>query len=136
MKILVVEDDLGVAKLLANAIRSEGHEALVAVTAESALQQFERDRPDGIFLDIVLQQVSGLEILEQIRRASPTLPVVVISGFATPELTAEAKRLGATDVVEKPLLLKHLSSALATLKSPPAEGRRSPRRRDRNQRDR
>jgi DNA-binding response OmpR family regulator len=119
MKILVIEDDVRVANLLADAIRSEGHEALVAVTPETGLRLFERERPDGIFLDIVMPQQSGFEVLQQIRRAVPALPVVVISGFATPELTAEATRLGATYVVEKPLLLKHLSSALASLKSPP-----------------
>ena len=115
MKILVIEDDSRVADLLADAIRSEGHEALVALTPETGLALFERERPDGIFLDIVMPQQSGLEVLQQIRRVMPALPVVVVSGYATPELTAEATRLGATYVVEKPLLLTHLSDALASL---------------------
>lgn len=120
MKILVIEDDVRVAELLADAIQLEGHEALVAVTPEVGLRLFEREHPDGVFLDIVMPDVSGLEVLRQIRLASRALPVIVITGLATSAQTAEARRLGATEVMEKPLLLKHLSRALASLSGAPS----------------
>jgi two-component system cell cycle response regulator len=126
MKILVIEDDVPVAELLAHAIQSEGHEAMVAVTPRVGLELLDREHPDGVLLDMVLPEVSGLDVLRHIRSRSPHLPVVIITGLATPEQTAEARRLGVTDVIEKPLLLKQLSTALGSLRSARDSGQSPP----------
>ena len=117
MKILVIEDDTRGAELLADVIRAQGHQALVAGTAHEGLDLVQRERPDGVLLDIVLPELNGVEVLRRIRKLSRDLPVVIITGLATPEQTTEAKRLGVVDVIEKPLMLKHLSSALASLRA-------------------
>jgi CheY-like chemotaxis protein len=65
--------------------------------------------------------MSGLDVLREIRRAHRDLPVLVLTGRATDEQLEEARRLGFTDVVEKPWALTNLDAALESLEPPAAE---------------
>lgn len=115
MRILIVEDDIPVATLLAEAVRLQGHEAIVATTGREALSLLDQRPPDALFLDIVMPEVTGIEILRRIRQTHPALPVIVITGEASSEQIGEARRLGVTDVIEKPFGLKFLGEALRKL---------------------
>jgi two-component system response regulator MprA len=116
MKILIVEDEEYVAGLLADAVRLQGHDAAVAVNGQQALAFLEKDRPDVVFLDIVMPAPNGIEVLRRIRERWQELPVVIISGGASEEQIREAERLGVTDCVEKPLMLNQLTQAMIALK--------------------
>src|SRR5262245_17152550 len=109
MKILIIDDEVHVAGMLAEAVSKEGYAVTVASDGEEGLVLIARNRPDAVFLDVVLGEMSGIDVLRQIRRTDPNLPVILITGHADPNQLAEARRLGVTDIVEKPFLLNQLS---------------------------
>ena len=117
MKILIIDDEIHVAAMLAEAVSRQGHQATVASDGEEGLVLISQNRPDAVFLDVVLREMNGIDVLRRIRRTDPTLPVILITGHADPDQLAEAQRLGVTDILEKPFLLNQLSSALAFLKA-------------------
>lgn len=78
MKILIVDDELQMAEILARSLVREGHRALVATSGAEAIGMIEQGEPDCMFLD-------GLEVLAEVKRRRPALPVVAITGNATPE---------------------------------------------------
>src|SRR3972149_8566606 len=80
MKILIVDDEVHVAKVLADSVRLQGHEAFVAGGGEEGLALLDQKRPDAVFLDIGMPGVGGLEGVRRIREAYPALPVIVITG--------------------------------------------------------
>ena len=116
MKILVVDDEPEVAEVIAESVRIQGHETVIARDGQEALAILGTFTPDAVFLDLVMPGLSGLDVLQRIRQTHQGLPVIIISGRATALQVAEAKRLGVTDVVEKPFALKYLSEALTDLK--------------------
>ena len=117
MRILIVEDAIHVAKLLAESVRLQGHEAIVARGGQEGIYLLDQKRPDAVFLDIVMPEVDGIDVLRWIRKTHPSMPVIVITGNALPWQIAEARRLGVTDVIEKPFALKHLDQALENLQA-------------------
>ena len=117
MRILIVEDAIHVAKLLAESVRHQGHEAIVARSGEEGLSLFDQRYPDAVFLDIVMPEVSGIDVLRQIRETHPGLPVIVITGSASSQQIDEARSLGVADVIEKPFALKQLDQALESLQA-------------------
>ena len=119
MRILVIDDEVEVANLLAEAVRLEGHESMVAYDGGTGLASIDRERPDAVFLDVRLPDVSGIEVLRRIRRsAAAPLPVVLITGHGREEEIEEARRLGVTEVVHKPEVLANLTAAIAALRAP------------------
>ncbi len=117
MKILIVDDEIHVATILAESVRVQGHQAIVAASGEEGLALLDQVHPDAVFLDIVMPEMSGLEVLRRIRATHPALPVVVMTGHASPAQIDEARRLGVTDCVMKPLVLNQLNDALQQVKA-------------------
>ena len=117
MKILIIDDEIAVANLLAESVKLQGHEPVVAVTGAEGLTLLDQTRPDAVFLDIVMPGLSGIDVLRQIRQTRQDLPVIVITGRASSEQIDEARRLGITECVQKPFILKQLNRALQTLES-------------------
>jgi len=76
-----------------------------------------RERPDAVVLDIRLPTMNGVAVLRQIRSTDPRLPIIIMTGLATPEEIAEARHLGVTEIIEKPEVLRHFSEALARIAS-------------------
>jgi len=113
MKLLLIEDDVPVAEVLASSFAVEGHETAIAYSSEEGLTRLGQDRPDVVLLDVHLPKMSGIDVLRKIRSIDQTLPVIIITGKATASEIAEARRLGVTDIIEKPYFLEHFSDALA-----------------------
>jgi DNA-binding response OmpR family regulator len=113
MKLLLIEDDRNVAEMIATAFREEGHATTIQHTGEAGLSQLTLERPDAVVLDILLPKMNGIEVLRHIRENDPTLPVIIVSGFATPQQLDEARRLGVIEIISKPHILKHFTDALA-----------------------
>jgi len=115
MKILIVDDEPQVAEILAKSLAREGHDAQVAHSGEEALRLVGPSEPDALFLDVSMPGMNGLDVLAEVKRRRPTLPVVVITGHATRDEVDEVKRLGAVDVIEKPAPLTHYQGAIRRL---------------------
>jgi DNA-binding NtrC family response regulator len=115
MRILLIEDDENVAEVLADAFAADGHEIAITHTGEEGLTYLAHDRPDAIVLDVRLPNLNGVGVLRQIRSVDPALPVIIMTGLATAGELAEIQRLGVTEIIEKPELLKRFDDALARI---------------------
>jgi len=113
MRILLVEDDVPVAEFLAEAFQQAGHQTSVSHSGEEALRILHQESAEVVFLDMILPKMNGIELLERIRLIDPTLPVIIITACPDLEEVKEARRLGVTEVIEKPYVLKHYTDALA-----------------------
>ncbi|HET9146689.1 MAG TPA: sigma 54-interacting transcriptional regulator, partial [Acetobacteraceae bacterium] len=119
-KIFVIDDDAGFRDSLAEAIADFGHEPIAFGRAAPALEALERAAPDLAFLDLRMPELDGIEALRRIRAIAPSLPVVVLTAFATGENTIAAMRLGAFDHLTKPVGRAALSQLLDRILARPA----------------
>src|ERR1700719_1994097 len=102
--ILIVDDEADIRELVAGILDDEGFTTRTARDSDSALTEVSNRRPHLGFLDIWLQgsKLDGLQLLEQIKKDNPDLPVVMISGHGNIETAVAAIKRGAYDFIEKP----------------------------------
>ena len=106
--ILIVDDEANTLASLARAFRLAGHEAVVCDNAARALELAKAQPFDLILSDVVMPRRDGLLLLEDLKAAGVTAPVVMMSGQAHIEMAVRATRLGALDFLEKPLSTEKL----------------------------
>ena len=116
MRILVI-DEIEVALLFQESLERQGHTVAIATEGAEALALLSQSRPDAVFLELRLPGMSGLEVLRRIRSIEPELPVIILTSSVVRQESERARRLGVTDVVEKPELLKELQVILLRLKN-------------------
>jgi two-component system nitrogen regulation response regulator NtrX len=116
-RILVVDDEPGIRSALGQLLEYEGYEVRTAPDAAAGLAEYERFRPNLVFMDIKMAGMDGLEALRVLKQQDPHAVVVMISGHATIKTAVEATQAGAYDILEKPLdtdrVLVLLRNALA-----------------------
>lgn len=112
LKVLIVEDERPVGEVYSDFVREQGHEPLLADTAEAGLEILERSHPDALILDLYLPGMSGVQLLGLLRDRRPPLPSVVVSGFASDAEAGQCLQLGALDVLRKPVSLDRLGATL------------------------
>ena len=105
-KVCIIDDDKNVRNSLKEILEDEGYEVQLYASGKSCLKQLEKERPSVLFLDVWLNNEDGLEILKEIKKIYPTLPIIMISGHATIELAVQATKMGADDFLEKPLSIQ------------------------------
>lgn len=118
--VLVIDDEQIVLDSVSAMLTDEGYEVDTTLNSRQGLD-WAMERPYDILLtDIRMPDIGGLRVLRDVKRVKPSLPVVIISGYATVKLAVQATKLGAADIIEKPFepeeLLKALSSALGSVK--------------------
>jgi DNA-binding NtrC family response regulator len=101
--LLLVDDDPNTLASLSRAFRLAGHEATVCDNAARAVELLRTESFDLILSDVVMPGRSGLELLEDLKKAGVKTPIVLISGQANIEMAVKATKLGALDFLEKPL---------------------------------
>ncbi len=106
--LLLVDDDPNTLASLSRAFRLAGHEATVCDNAARAVELLRTESFDVILSDVVMPGRSGLELLEDLKRAGVKTPIVLISGQANIEMAVKATKLGALDFLEKPLSTEKL----------------------------
>jgi DNA-binding response OmpR family regulator len=124
--ILVVEDETTLRETLADALEAEGFHVLQAADGRAALAQFRTDRPDLILLDLMLPELSGIEVC-RIIRAESGVPIVMLTAKDSELDKVVGLELGADDYVTKPFSLRELSARIRALfrrseRSTPAGG--------------
>ena len=111
-KILVIDDSAMIRGVLSEHLKKRGHTVLVAATMAEGLSQAQTNKPDLIFLDLVLPDGHGTDLLPQLTALVPTPRVVVISGHVLPGVAAKCQALGAERVLSKPFAMKDIDAAL------------------------
>lgn len=107
-KILLIEDDAGIAGGLKKELQAEGYDVAVAERGDSGLTQARAQPFDVVITDIKMPGLSGLELVEQLHAAKPKLPIIVMTAFGTTETAIEATKLGAYDYLLKPFDMAEL----------------------------
>jgi len=122
-RILCVDDEPAILRLLAVVLKRDGHEAVSADSGKGALAALQSGRIDAVLLDLGLPDRDGLEVLAAIR-ATQTVPVIVLSARTEVDEKVAALDLGAADYVTKPFdadeLLARIRAALRSAGSAPA----------------
>lgn len=104
LDILIVDDEEDIRELVSGVLEDEGYEARTAGHSDAALGAIDERRPSLVLLDVWLQgsRLDGLELLDEIKKRDPSLPVLVISGHGNIDTAVAAIRKGAVDFIEKP----------------------------------
>lgn len=101
-KVLVVDDEVKIAKLLSERIRNEGYNVESSTSAEEAKELIEKGSIDIILCDLKLGQMSGLDLLKLTKKVSPQTDFVIMTAYASADTAVEAMKLGAYEYLIKP----------------------------------
>lgn len=110
--VLVVDDEASIRKSLSGILEDEGFNVICASNGYEALKLVESEAPDIVLLDIWMQGMDGIETLKEIKKDSPFLPVIMISGHGNIETAVKATKMGAFDLIEKPLSIDKVILAI------------------------
>jgi DNA-binding response OmpR family regulator len=110
--ILVMEDDLSVAKGLEMVLSEEGFDVNLAGTGKLALEAFKQKRFDLLVADLRLPDIDGMEVIKQIKAEKPETEVIVITGYGTTAKAVEAMKLGVHDFLPKPFTEDQIKKAI------------------------
>ena len=102
-KVLVVDDDPVVAKSFDRVLAGKGYAVITASSGQEALNKLETEDYDVVFTDIKMPGMSGLEMAEQVKASRPWLPVVIVTGYGSPDNEARAEAAGVSGFLRKPL---------------------------------
>jgi FixJ family two-component response regulator len=116
-QVLVIDDDRSTLEGFAGVLRYGGFDVATAETGREGLSAVQRHRPDLVLADLGLPDLSGVDVLRELRAGRIGVPLVIVTGYGSTRLAVEAIRAGACDFVEKPLvgddLLRVVERALA-----------------------
>jgi two-component system nitrogen regulation response regulator GlnG len=110
--ILVCDDEPLLRWALAQRLEADGHRVTQAETGAAALAVLATSRLDLVLLDLKLPDISGLEVLGEVRRHMPRLPVLMMTAFWAGDALAQAQRLGVQSSLPKPLDLDRVAAAV------------------------
>ncbi len=106
--ILIVEDDPAIRRGLVDAVEFAGHATLACGDGDDGLERARGAAVDLVILDVVLPGRSGFEVLRELRKSRPTLPVILVTAKGAEQDRVEGLELGADDYVVKPFSAKEL----------------------------
>ncbi|MBI5589300.1 MAG: response regulator [Deltaproteobacteria bacterium] len=107
-KVLLVDDEEDFLNIMSDRMKSRGIDVSTATSAKEAIQLTETKSFDVIILDLQMPEMNGLEALKALKARKPELQVILLTGHATLERGIEAMKLGAMDLMEKPVDLRIL----------------------------
>ncbi|WP_375773500.1 sigma-54 dependent transcriptional regulator [Archangium gephyra] len=112
-KILVIDDEANLRKVLAAMLRRDGFDVTVAADGEQGLAEFHKNGADIVVTDLVMPKAGGMEVLRAVNAANPDVPVIIITAHGTVDSAVEAIKAGAFDYITKPYEQAELSAVIA-----------------------
>jgi DNA-binding NtrC family response regulator len=111
--ILALDDVLDAANLVKRILERKGHKVTPFTEEEDAIAFVESNEVDLAILDIKLKKMSGVEVLEEMKKRSPSIKVIMLTGYPTIETARECLRLGAGEYCVKPIDKDELEDKVA-----------------------
>jgi two-component system nitrogen regulation response regulator NtrX len=110
--LLIVDDEPSILQSLGGLLSDEGFVVNTAANGYEALKVIEAESPDLVLLDIWMPGIDGIETLKEIKKENPNIQVIIITGHGTIETAVRATKLGAYDLIEKPLSIDKVIVAI------------------------
>jgi two-component system, NtrC family, nitrogen regulation response regulator NtrX len=110
--LLIVDDEPSILQSLGGLLSDEGFEVTTAANGYEALKTIDAESPDLVLLDIWMPGIDGIETLKEIKKENPNIQVIIITGHGTIETAVKATKLGAFDLIEKPLSIDKVIVAI------------------------
>ena len=116
-KILLVDDEAGLAELLRDLLEMEGYSVMIAHDGEEALDRLKEYTPDAIISDIKMPRMNGFEMFKNIKAspATASIPILFITGHRDLQVLEEARKLGVFGILEKPVDMEKIQRKLQEL---------------------
>jgi len=112
-KILVLDDVLDAVNLIKRILQRKGHEVFTFTEEEEALNFARDNEVDLAILDIKLKKIGGVEVLEELKKISPSIKAIMLTGYPTIETARESLKLGASEYCVKPIDKDELEEKVA-----------------------
>ncbi len=110
--VLIVDDEQSILQTLSGLLSDEGFDVSTAANGYEALKIIDTESPDLVLLDIWMPGIDGIETLKEIKKDNPHIQVIIITGHGTIETAVRATKLGAFDLIEKPLSIDKIIVAI------------------------
>ncbi|PKP47122.1 MAG: Fis family transcriptional regulator [Bacteroidetes bacterium HGW-Bacteroidetes-11] len=107
-KILAIDDDSIIRTLLSNSLSKAGYNVVTAADGESGLMKAANEKPDIVITDYQMPGISGLDVITELKKSYPGLPVILLTAHGDVALTIKSIQLGAYDFIEKPIQMQEV----------------------------
>ena len=114
-KLLIVEDDQGIQRMISDYFRHVGYEVITANDGESGIRAALDERPDALILDIMLPKTDGFSVCRHIRERNPSLPILILTAKDDVVDKVLGLEMGADDYITKPFSLRELEARLKSV---------------------
>ena len=114
-KILIVDDDVDALELMEELFESKGYDPMTATNGIEALNLVRDEDPDMVISDIRMPDMDGMQLLEELSKRHPQIPVIMVTAHGTIEAAVEAIKMGAKDYILKPLRLDEILAKVETI---------------------
>ena len=112
LKVLVVDDEEDILEVIQDRLEAYGFTVVTAGNGVEALRKLSMEKFDGIFLDVKMPEMGGIEALEEIRKRDKKIPIIIITSSTTKDSALEAMAKGANDYVLKPFEWEELKAKI------------------------
>jgi two-component system response regulator (stage 0 sporulation protein F) len=107
-KLLIVDDESDIREFARNFFKKRQIEVFVASGGRQALELIVQENPNLILLDVRMEEMTGIEVLRELRKSNPSIKVIMVSGVEDEETIKEANALGVIGYIHKPFILEEL----------------------------
>ena len=111
--IIALDDVLDAANLIKRILERKGHQVTIFTDEEDAINFVESNEVDLAILDIKLKKMSGVEVLEELKKITPSMRAIMLTGYPTLETAQTSLKLGATEYCVKPIDNEELEEKVA-----------------------
>ena len=111
-KLLIVDDELDVREFAKNFFSRRNIECFTAEGGTTAISLFKEHKPNLILLDVVMDDMNGVEVLDEIKKIDKDARVIMVTGSDEEEIIEKTKELGAIGYIHKPLVLEELEQVV------------------------
>jgi DNA-binding response OmpR family regulator len=112
LRVLLVDDEEDIVEVIQDRLEAYGFLVTTARTGLEALKKLSAEKFDGIFLDVKMPEMGGIEALEEIRKTDKQIPIIIITASSTREAAIEATEKGANEYVLKPFEWEELKGKI------------------------